>query len=107
MWSVLISSFFAQPSFRKHYGEFGYRKVLWFGPESFWYFVRTKSHDEAEKSVTRLGSASKCVNAKLTVAIMIHINEIEKPIDQGTSYIDCFRGVDLRRTEIACMAFAT
>ncbi|RSL79551.1 hypothetical protein CEP51_007270 [Fusarium floridanum] len=80
--------------------------VLWFAPESPWYFIRTGNYDEAEKSVTRLGSTSKGVNAKQTVAMMIHTNEIEKSIDQGTSYIDCFRGVDLRRTEIACMAFA-
>ncbi|RSL48780.1 hypothetical protein CEP53_009411 [Fusarium sp. AF-6] len=38
--------------------------VLWFAPESPWYFVRTGNYDEAEKSVTRLGSSSKGVNAK-------------------------------------------
>ncbi|KAK1714076.1 general alpha-glucoside permease [Colletotrichum lupini] len=38
--------------------------------------------------------------------MMIHTNEIEQQMDDGTSYLDCFRGVDLRRTEIACMAFA-
>ncbi|RSL58606.1 hypothetical protein CEP54_007666 [Fusarium duplospermum] len=80
--------------------------ILWFAPESPWYFIRTGNYDDAEKSVTRLGSTYKGVNAKQTVAMMIHTNEIEKSIDQGTSYIDCFRGVDLRRTEIACMAFA-
>ena len=31
---------------------------------------------------------------------MIYINEIEREIQQGTSYIDCFKGVDARRTEI-------
>lgn len=30
----------------------------------------------------------------------IHTNEIEKEIQEGTSYLDCFRGVDARRTEI-------
>lgn len=38
--------------------------------------------------------------------MMIHTNEIEKSIDRGACYIDCVRGVDLRRTETACMAFA-
>ncbi|KAK7409225.1 hypothetical protein QQX98_008601 [Neonectria punicea] len=46
------------------------------------------------------------VFSKQTVAMMIHTNEIETSIDRGTSYLGCFRGVDLRRTEIACLAFA-
>jgi hypothetical protein len=27
-------------------------------------------------------------------------------MESGSSYIDCFRGIDLRRTEIVCMTFA-
>lgn len=37
--------------------------------------------------------------------MMTHTNEIEKQISSGTSYLDCFRGTDLRRTEIACMTW--
>lgn len=80
--------------------------VLWFAPESPWYFVRVGNYKEAERSVTRLGSNLNQNQAKQTVAMMVHTNEIEMSIDQGTSYLDCFRGVDRRRTEIACMAFA-
>lgn len=29
-----------------------------------------------------------------------HTNEMEKEVKQGVSYMDCFRGVDIRRTEI-------
>ncbi|UZP37784.1 hypothetical protein NXS19_005600 [Fusarium pseudograminearum] len=54
----------------------------------------------------RLSSSKEPGHAKQAVAMMIHTNEIEKSIDQGTSYMDCFRGIDRRRTEIACMAFA-
>ncbi|PNH48327.1 hypothetical protein VD0004_g232 [Verticillium dahliae] len=43
--------------------------------------------------------------AKETVASMIYTNQLEMNIDEGTSYLDCFRGVDRRRTEIACMVF--
>lgn len=43
--------------------------------------------------------------ARALVAMMIHTNNIEKKIAEGTSYLDCFRGVDLRRTEIACVTF--
>lgn len=38
--------------------------------------------------------------------MLIHTNSLEKGIDAGTSYWDCFKGIDRRRTEIACMAFA-
>ncbi|KXH56741.1 alpha-xylosidase [Colletotrichum salicis] len=80
--------------------------ILWFAPESPWHSVRLGDYEQAEKSVLRLGSASEAVNSKQKVAVMIHTNEIEQQMDEGTSYLDCFRGVDLRRTEIACMAFA-
>lgn len=80
--------------------------ILFFAPESPWYFVRIGAYQEAEKSVARLSSSTQPGHAKQTVAMMIHTDEIERSINQGTSYLDCFRGVDRRRTEIACMAFA-
>jgi len=40
-----------------------------------------------------------------TVAMMIHTNEMEIAVSSGTSYWDCFKGTDLRRTEIASMAW--
>lgn len=36
---------------------------------------------------------------------MIYTNEMERQIERGTSYWDCFRGTDLRRTEIVCMTW--
>jgi hypothetical protein len=45
-------------------------------------------------------------NAQNIVAMMVHTNEIEQETVQGTSYIDCYKGTDWRRTEIACMTFA-
>lgn len=32
-----------------------------------------------------------------------HTNELEKSMKEGTTYWDCFKGVDLRRTEIVCV----
>ncbi|KAK8134595.1 general substrate transporter [Apiospora sp. TS-2023a] len=84
--------------------------VLWFAPESPWYYVRINRPDLAEKSLALLGSAGRSARTKSSareaVAMMIHTNELEKRVDEGTSYLDCFRGVELRRTEIVCMAFA-
>ena len=57
----------------------------------------------------RLTSADKHpdFNADDTIAMMRHTNELEKAVSEGTSYFDCFRGTDLRRTEIACMTWFT
>ena len=80
--------------------------ILWFAPESPWHHVRNGNYAEAEKSLVRLGSATQREQARQTIAMMVHTNETEMSIHEGTSYIDCLRGIDLRRTEIACMAFA-
>lgn len=37
--------------------------------------------------------------------MIIQTNELEKAITEGTSYLQCFQGVNLRRTEIACVAW--
>ncbi|KAF3057548.1 Maltose permease MAL31 [Trichoderma lentiforme] len=78
--------------------------ILWFAPESPWFYVRQGLLSDAEKTIIRLGADRDM--AKQTLAMMIHTNELEESIDKGTSYLDCFRGIDRYRTEIACMAFA-
>ena len=37
--------------------------------------------------------------------MIVHTNEHERLVARGTSYWDCFKGTDRRRTEIACMAW--
>ncbi|KAK6455956.1 maltose permease [Scheffersomyces xylosifermentans] len=83
-------------------------------PDSPWYLIRKGKYEAAEKSIKRLGSKRIQDKAKTTLAMMIHTNELEKEQqrlnDQTTSgwkgYIQCFKGVNLRRTEIVCIAFA-
>ncbi len=38
--------------------------------------------------------------------MMVSTNELEKAIESGTGYLDCFKGIDLRRTEIVCVTWA-
>ncbi|KAM0447602.1 hypothetical protein ACHAO4_008929 [Trichoderma viride] len=78
--------------------------ILWFAPESPWFYVRQDLLSNAEKTIIRLGADRD--TAKQILAMMVHTNELEESIDKGTSYWDCFRGIDRYRTEIACMAFA-
>jgi len=80
--------------------------VLCYAPESPWHLVRQGRLDEAEKSLRRLQSSRAGIDVKATLAGIVHTNELEKQMTSGTSYLDCFRGVELRRTEIACVAFA-
>jgi SP family general alpha glucoside:H+ symporter-like MFS transporter len=82
--------------------------LVYFSPESPWYLVRQNRLAEAESSLQRLQvkDASSAVNAKSTLAIIIYTDNLEKELSAGTSYLDCFRGTQLRRTEIACLTFS-
>ncbi|KAF2471131.1 maltose permease MAL61 [Lindgomyces ingoldianus] len=77
-------------------------------PESPWWLVRKGKIDAAKKSLLRLTSLNRETDfdADETVAMMVHTTALEEKITKGASYFDCFRGTDLRRTEIVCMAWA-
>lgn len=74
-------------------------------PESPWYLVRQNRLEEAQKSVTRLARKDVAINPANTVAMMIRTNQFEMDNNVGSTYWDCLKGVDLRRTEIVCMAW--
>jgi SP family general alpha glucoside:H+ symporter-like MFS transporter len=80
--------------------------IAWFMPESPWWLVQHGLYEEAKQSVERLMAGFEIPKAAGVVAMMIHTNNIEQEIQSGSSYSDCFRGSDRRRTEIACMVFA-
>ena len=77
-------------------------------PESPWWLVRKGRIEDAKRSLLRLTSLNRETDfdADETVAMMVHTTALEEKITQGTSYLDCFRGTDLRRTEIVCMCWA-
>ncbi len=80
---------------------------VFLAPESPWWLVRRGHTDKAIKALQRLtSSADVDFSADETVAMMVHTNELEKEIDAGTSYLDCFKGIDLRRTEVVCFTWA-
>ncbi|KAK3626831.1 hypothetical protein LTR56_019559 [Elasticomyces elasticus] len=76
-----------------------------FAPESPWWLVRKGRNDDARKSLRRLNSTGTDASLDDTISMMRHTNEVEKELDHGSSYIDCFRGVNLRRTEITCITW--
>jgi SP family general alpha glucoside:H+ symporter-like MFS transporter len=73
-----------------------------FCPESPWYLLRTDQRSKALKTLERLGYPHPLVE----MAEIIKTMELEETESANTSYLDCFRGVDLRRTEIAMGVFA-
>ncbi|KAK9350081.1 putative sugar transporter [Lipomyces doorenjongii] len=80
---------------------------VYFAPESPWWLVRRDRAEEACESVRRLTSkVDPNFNPERSVALMIHTNEMEKKVSEGTTYWDCFKSIDLRRTEICCVIWA-
>ncbi|KAH8819047.1 general substrate transporter [Xylogone sp. PMI_703] len=87
IWPILILSF-----------------VVW-APESPYWLVRHGKVDEAEKALRRLTRSTR-VDIQQSLALIQRTNERELEYQTQTSYLDCFRGINLRRTEISAMAWA-
>ncbi|KAK1829134.1 general substrate transporter [Podospora conica] len=81
---------------------------IYFAPESPWWLVRKGKLEEAKKSLLRLTSLDRETDfdADETIAMMVHTTALEEKTSSGATYLDCFKGNDLRRTEIVCMVWA-
>lgn len=81
---------------------------IFFAPESPWWLVRKGKMEEAKHSLLRLTSLDRETDfdADETVAMMAHTTALEEKQTSGATYWDCFKGHDLRRTEIVCMVWA-
>jgi SP family general alpha glucoside:H+ symporter-like MFS transporter len=110
-------------SFLKRTDEWAYRipfaiQWMWpvplligvlFAPESPWWYVRKGNVEAAKNALRKLTSAKHaeetgfCVED--SVAMMVHTNELEIQAAAGTSYWQCFKGTDLRRTEIVSLVW--
>lgn len=74
----------------------------YFAPESPWNAVRRDKVDEARTSLMRLcqDSEHKERDVEATLAYIRYTTALEKAETAGASFIECFRGTNLRRTEI-------
>ncbi|GME87922.1 unnamed protein product [Ambrosiozyma monospora] len=83
---------------------------IFFAPESPWWLIKKGREEEAKHSIKRLLSANEhmpdtepLANAMLN-KMQLTVKE-EEFIGSGTSYFDCFKGENLRRTRIASMCW--
>jgi SP family general alpha glucoside:H+ symporter-like MFS transporter len=80
---------------------------VYLAPESPWWLIRKDRREDAIKAVKRLTrSETPGFSAEETVSMIVYTNALEQRAETGTSYLDCFKGVDRRRTEIACCVWA-
>ena len=72
------------------------------------WLVRKGRTEDAKRALEKLQSKHPAVDNDVdaTVAMIAYTHKYEKDSESGAGYLDCFRGVDLRRTEITCMVWA-
>lgn len=73
--------------------------LLMFAPESPWWLQRKGKLEEAEAALRKL--ASKRVDVRPALAMIIETDRLEQQMEAGSTYRDCFKKINLRRTEIA------
>lgn len=86
--------------------------AVYLAPESPWWLIRQSNFADAKKSLRRLRTKPKHVSdaefdagLDATMHTMVQTNEKELLMQSGTSYKDCLKGIDRRRTEITCMVW--
>jgi MFS transporter, SP family, general alpha glucoside:H+ symporter len=70
-----------------------------FAPESPWWLVRKNRIEDAENALRRLCASG--VDVKPTLAMIVETDRLEHELEAGTTYLDCFKKINLRRTEIS------
>lgn len=76
--------------------------VAYFAPESPWNAFRRGNIVEAKRSLARLQATGADVetNVKAGLAYIEYTTNLEKAETESASYLECFKGINLRRTEI-------
>jgi SP family general alpha glucoside:H+ symporter-like MFS transporter len=80
--------------------------LLFFAPESPWWLLRRGRKQEALRSIKRLGYNTE-VGANEAFAMMERTVEIEAHAGGSPTLLDLWKGVDLRRTIITCLVYAS
>ncbi|KIW57762.1 hypothetical protein PV05_02322 [Exophiala xenobiotica] len=80
--------------------------LIWLAPEAPWWLIRRGRKADAQRSIERLGSKSP-EQTQQALAMMERTVEIEARMGGAPTLLDLFKGVDLRRTIITCLMYAS
>ncbi|KAH7307911.1 general substrate transporter [Rhexocercosporidium sp. MPI-PUGE-AT-0058] len=82
--------------------------AAYFAPESPWNCVRRGKVGEARQSLMRLAEdgPNKEEEVEATLAYIQYTTEMEAVETENASFFECFRGTNLRRTEINCVVWS-
>ncbi|KKY21706.1 putative maltose permease mal31 [Phaeomoniella chlamydospora] len=78
---------------------------LSFAPESPYWLVRQGRKEDARAALLSLSSAKHRPDIDAMLVMIEETDLLEREIEKSTSYIDCFRGTNLRRTEISIVVY--
>jgi SP family general alpha glucoside:H+ symporter-like MFS transporter len=82
--------------------------LIFFAPESPWWLMRRGRKEEALKSIQRLGRRGGTqASSEETLAMMERTVKIEAHMGGDPTLLDLLKGVDLRRTTITCLIYAS
>lgn len=81
--------------------------LAWLAPDSPWWLVRQGRLEDARDSLQRLSSGLTQEQLHQKVLMMYHTTKLEQKLQAHTSLWDCFRGTNLRRTEISCLTLSS
>ena len=82
--------------------------AAYIAPESPWNSVRRHREDEARASLKRLRQHTPGRDREVdaALALIVHTMRLEAAETEGSTIWDCFRGTNLRRTEIVSQLFS-
>lgn len=87
--------------------EYAFPMIFIFGaflaPETPWFLVKKGQYDQAKQSLRRTGYEDSIDS---TLAHMRETIILEQELSASTTYLDCFRGANLRRTVICAIAYS-
>ncbi|GAA6021060.1 hypothetical protein JCM10207_003904 [Rhodosporidiobolus poonsookiae] len=79
--------------------------ALFFAPENPYWLARKGRMEDAVKSMDRLHAPHPAISSQRIVDGIAETYRLETEMATGGSFADCFKGINLRRTEISVIAW--
>lgn len=76
-----------------------------FAPESPYWLVRQNRKEEARSALIKLSSSKHRPDIDQVLVMIEQTDLLEQELEATTTYLDCFKGANLVRTEISVMVY--